>query len=313
MYDRAGILEAITKLNVWTRGDRRAPHKPLLLLVALGQLVQGRRSLPFDEVEERLLPLLDEYAPPKRGKHQPMYPYWHLRSDGLWVVPGVDELPKQMNGIPRMNALRGTEGSLPADVAATLLANRGLLAQVVQELLDRHFADSLHDSLREATGLEALVPPSPPLAAEAGVAPLAASRSRDPEFRRLVLRAYEHRCAATGFRAALGGRGFFGVQAAHLKWHALGGPDIVGNGLVLDPTMHMLLDRGAWSLTDDRRILVSAQFTGSDEAVGRLRTLHGKPLKEPLPGCEPVRREFIRWHREPDKGGVFRQPALGEG
>ncbi len=313
MYNRAEILEAIAKLRVWQQGERRAPHKPLLLLVALGQLLQGRHELPFEEVEERLLPLLDEYAPPRRGKHQPMYPYWHLRSDGLWEVPGVDALPKQMNGIPRLRALRETAGALPAVVSEALLADRELMARVVQELLDSHFADSLHDSLRVETGLESLSLSAPPVAADAAAGSLTGGRTRDPEFRRLVLRAYEHRCAATGFRAALGGRGFFGVQAAHVKWHALGGPDIVGNGLVLDPTMHMLLDRGAWSLTDDRKILVSAQFTGSDEAVGRLRDLHGKPLRAPLPGCEPVREEFIRWHREPEKGGVFRLPALGGG
>lgn len=313
MYNRASILESVRKLRIWQTGDKRAPHKPLLLLVALGQLLQGRTELGFNEVEERLLPLLEEYAPPKKGKHQPMYPYWHLQSDGLWMVPGADNLPKQMNGIPRMGALRTSVGQLPLEVAATLQADHALVAQVVQELLDSHFPPSIHDGLREATGLEQVAPTTPSVAAEASTELASPQRRpRDPEFRRLVLQAYEHRCAATGFRAALG-KSYFGVEAAHVKWHAQGGPDIVANGLVLDPTMHMLLDRGAWSLTDDRKILVSAQFTGSDEAVGRLRALHGRPLRAPLPGCDPVRREFVRWHREPEKGGVFRQPALGGG
>jgi len=310
MYNRAAIVEAVRKLRIWQTGDKRAPHKPLLLLVALGQLLQGRRELGFPEVEERLLPLLEEYAPPKRGKHQPMYPYWHLQSDGLWIVPGAQTMPKQMNGIPRMGALRESQGMFPPEIAATFMADQGLVAQVVQELLDSHFPPSIHDGLREHIGLEQIAPASPPLAADGSAAQPKRPRTRDPEFRRLVLQAYEHRCAATGFRAALG-RSYFGVEAAHVRWHALDGPDVVGNGLVLDPTMHMLLDRGAWSMSDDRKILVSAQFTGSDEAVGRLRALHGKPLRQPLVGHEPLRQEFIRWHREPGKGGVFRQPALG--
>ncbi|MBT3224622.1 MAG: hypothetical protein HN348_36605 [Proteobacteria bacterium] len=123
------------------------------------------------------------------------------------------------------------------------------------------------------------------------------------------MRAYEHQCAVTGFRAALGNT-FIGVEAAHVKWHSHDGPDEVANGLVLEPTVHKLFDVGAWSLTDDRRILVSAQFTGSDEAIGTVRALHGRPLREPLPGHQPVRIEHIRWHREPRLGGVFRQPAL---
>ena len=310
MYDRAGIIEAVRRLRVWTSGERRAPHKPLLLLFAIGQLLQGHRELPFGEIEDKLRTLLDQYAPPVKSRHQPELPYWHLRSDGLWVVPGDEDLDRQRGGFPRMPGLRKTSGALPSTVAAALLADSDLLEQVVQELLDSHFPESLHDGLRVATGLDAIDTALPELAADRAAFQNQRRRVRDPAFRRLVLRAYEHRCAATGFRAALGSS-YFGVEAAHLHWHSHGGPDIVANGLVLDPTMHVLLDRGAWSLTDDRRILVSTEFTGSDEAVSRLRALHGRPLRVPLPGQEPVRREFIRWHREPGLGGVFRTPALG--
>ena len=72
----------------------------------------------------------------------------------------------------------------------------------------------------------------------------------------------------------------------------------------------MLFDAGAWSLTDDHRIIVSSEFTGSDEAIQRLRERHGMKLCEPLPGFKKVDTSFIRWHREPDLGGVFREPAL---
>ena len=60
-----------------------------------------------------------------------------------------------------------------------------------------------------------------------------------------------------------------------MQWHAYYGPDIVANGIALEPTIHKLFDAGACSLTDDRRILVSANYTGSDEAVARLRAHHG--------------------------------------
>ena len=90
-----------------------------------------------------------------------------------------------------------------------------------------------------------------------------------------------------------------------------GGPDRVDNGLALQPTLHLLFDRGAWTMTDDRRVVVSRRFTGSEEAVSLLRGLHGRRLRDPLPGCAPVSSEFIRWHREPERGGVFRGPGLG--
>jgi hypothetical protein len=61
---------------------------------------------------------------------------------------------------------------------------------------------------------------------------------------------------------------------------------------------------------DDRRVLVSAKFTGTDEATSMLRRLHGNEMRKPLPGYEPRQPAFVRWHREPQHGGVFRQPAL---
>lgn len=35
------VLELLASLNVWKRGDSRAPHKPLLMLLALGRMSAG--------------------------------------------------------------------------------------------------------------------------------------------------------------------------------------------------------------------------------------------------------------------------------
>ena len=66
-------------------------------------------------------------------------------------------------------------------------------------------------------------------------------------------------------------------------------------------------DHGAWSLDDSRRVIVSRHFSGSDVALGELRALEGRPLRAPAPGYAPLDLECIRWHREPDLGGVFRK------
>ena len=95
-----------------------------------------------------------------------------------------------------------------------------------------------------------------------------------------------------------------------MHWHSKGGPSRVSNGSALDPTLHKLLDHDAWTLTDDRRVRVSREFSGSDAAIAVLRPHHAKPLRDPLPSCEPVATEFIRWHREPELGGIFRWPPL---
>ena len=134
MNSEAGIIEKIARLNVYTSGERRAPHKPLLLLIALSSLLQNKRELPFNEVEERLRPLLNNYAPPVKSRHQPELPYWHLQNDHLWVVTDAESLERQAGGFPQIGELRRTSGHLPEEVATALLADRTLLANVVKSL-----------------------------------------------------------------------------------------------------------------------------------------------------------------------------------
>jgi predicted restriction endonuclease len=74
------FLERVRSIDVNRSGDRRAPHKPLLLL-AIANLLQGKRELSFEEVESLLRPLLNAYARPVRGQQEPKLPYWYLRSD----------------------------------------------------------------------------------------------------------------------------------------------------------------------------------------------------------------------------------------
>ncbi len=302
---RDAVLAKIGRLNTFRRGERRAPHKPLLLLIAISALLRGRRVLSFAEVEQQLAPLLRAFAPPVVGRHQPELPFWHLASDGLWTVHGADELPRQSGGFPKMSGLRSTFGELAPELAAIITSDPATTELIIERLLEAYFPATIQEEVIAAVGIERRVTSD----AEDSLSATATLRYRNPRFRENVLRAYEFRCAATGFRAALAGS-YFGCEAAHVRWHAYDGPDEVANGLALEPTMHKLFDAGAWSLTDDRRILVSKEFTGSDRAVSILRELHGRPLGGPLPGEPPVDTKFIRWHRERDLGGVFRAPAL---
>ena len=303
--DKSEILKKIRNLNVNKSGDRRAPHKPLLLLMAIANLQKGHHSLAFLEIENTLRPLLDTYAPPIKNQHQPALPYWHLVSDGLWQINDSDSIPRQRSGFPKIDGLRKTSGHLPNAITKCLEEDPQLTNQIILEILDMHFPESLHEDLKAAIGFDCQEANE---VSEESI-PYAVRRKRDPNFRTDVLRSYEFRCAATGFRAALS-NSYFGCEAAHVQWHAYNGPDAVDNGVALEPTMHKLFDAGAWSLTDDRRILVSAEFTGSDTAVDRLRTLHGTPVNPPLPGFDAISPSYFRWHREPDQGGVFRLPAL---
>jgi putative restriction endonuclease len=60
-------LERTAKLRQWSRSGARAPHKPRLLLYALGRFQQDAASeLRYSAVEEDLQRLLTECGPPNR-------------------------------------------------------------------------------------------------------------------------------------------------------------------------------------------------------------------------------------------------------
>jgi putative restriction endonuclease len=61
---RESILALFDRLNVWSRGDQRAPHKPLLVLLALARWSRGESgAIPFGDLDRYLTPLLKEFGP----------------------------------------------------------------------------------------------------------------------------------------------------------------------------------------------------------------------------------------------------------
>ena len=118
---------------------------------------------------------------------------------------------------------------------------------------------------------------------------------RDRVFRRIVLRAYDERCAVTGLRLINGG-GRAEVEAAHIRPVEANGPDIITNGVALSGTAHWMFDRGLIGLDDNLRILVSRQANDPDSIRSVINTT-GRIL---LPQREADRPhlQFVRWHRE---------------
>jgi hypothetical protein len=71
---RDEILAAFDRIRVWQQGDRRAVHKPLLVLLALGRLLRGESPLvEFAGIEDKLGKLLEEFGPSgsEKTRHNP--------------------------------------------------------------------------------------------------------------------------------------------------------------------------------------------------------------------------------------------------
>lgn len=289
--DRDDVLRRFAALGTWTRGDQRAPHKPLLVLYALGRWQRGLPEVTFAEAEPALTALLREFGPPRRSDH-PEQPFWRLQRDGDWVVAAPEGLPlKAGDTIPRVGALRRPEvraGFAPA-VQAALAADPGLAAAIAGRLLARHFPDSLHPDILAAVGLELESEESEPRST-------AARRRRDPEFRRRVLTAYEYRCAVCGFDVRLGSISI-ALDAAHIRWHQAAGPNEEPNGLALCVLHHKTFDLGAFTVDGDGVVLASDRSHGSAGFDQHLMAYHGGPLRAPQrPEWRPG-EGHLAWHR----------------
>ena len=118
---------------------------------------------------------------------------------------------------------------------------------------------------------------------------------RDRVFRRIVLRAYDERCAITGLKL-INGSGRAEVAAAHIRPVEASGPDIISNGIALSGTAHWMFDRGLISLADDLEILISRQ-TNDPQGVRSIINKSGSALA-PRRMSDRPHPHFLKWHRE---------------
>ncbi|MFC0863629.1 phosphorothioated DNA-binding restriction endonuclease [Sphaerimonospora cavernae] len=294
-------VERIADIRRWSRGGERAPHKPLLLLYALGCFQrQGSRPIPFSAAEADLKRLLQEFGPPR--KTNPGYPFHHLTNDGIWLVETAEGPGSPGSELGRLRESQAA-GRLHPDLVRALHDDSRLVAQIARALLDANFEPSLHPDICLAAGLELT---DLETAVAGGITrPKARAVRRNPAFREQVLIAYEYCCAFCGYDGWLDGTAI-GLDAAHVRWWAFEGPDDLANGLCLCVLHHKLFDKGVLGLSSDRTISVSQRFVGrTSTAKEMVLSLAGRPAREPQPGLEHVELEYIDWHNRQ----VFRSPA----
>jgi len=295
---RKELLERFRNLTTWKRGAERAPHKPLLILLALARLQNKEegRLLLYESIEEALDRLLREFGPARRSFH-PEYPFWHLQNkkDRVWEVPDASSYTtkKGGNSPSRTELIRREARAGFTDEAYQLLrGNPELRREIAQELLDEHFPESLHDEILEAVGLD--------------LGSWIHREPRDPRFRAAVLEAYSRACAVCGFDGHMAS-GPFGLDAAHVKWKQAGGPDLVSNGIAMCVLHHRAFDRGAFTIGLDLNVSVSADLTGGESIRALFLDLHGNRMRDPHAVKLRPLPEFLEWHQSE----VFRSPARG--
>jgi putative restriction endonuclease len=271
----------------------RAPHKPLLLLFALANVLKGGgRWISYEDAAAQLSKLLVDFGPPRRHIH-PEYPFWRLTRDGIWCVLADSSLPRSGAGDVSPTTLKRVHarGGFTEAVQTAIHKDSRLALFLIRMILDSHFPPSLHTSLLSSIGLD-------PESTTIDVRP------RDPQFRDDVLRVYEFRCAVCGLHLRLG-NSLVALDAAHIKWVQAGGPSEIRNGLALCALHHELFDRGAFTISVKQQILVSQLLHGNESFDLLLKPYHGVSIRLPDRQVYRPGEAFVRWHNIQ----VFKEPA----
>jgi putative restriction endonuclease len=209
-----------------------------------------------------------------------------LQNDGIWELTETSPLERRQGSTnPKKSELLryDVRGGFIPEIYNALTQNKDFCIEISRRILEAHFPDSMHEDLLEAVGIEAAVYNTVKI------------RRRDPKFREKILRAYEYRCAICGFDVRIDNFQV-ALEAAHIKWHQAGGPDIEQNGLALCSLHHKLFDRGAFTLNGKLEIAISDHVHGSFGFSEWLMSFHQKPIRSPRNTEFSPMINYIDWH-----------------
>ncbi len=289
------LLQRIDNLRRAVHQGVHAPHKPLLILYALGRYLEGQKEIPYRQAGPEMTKLLREFGPARKS-YRPEDPFWRLQNDGLWTVTAEVDLGKQKHHGGLQKSLlceHNAVGRFTSDVDRILSESPAHIWMAVRRLLEAYFPSILHEDIQAAVGL-----------LSGGGEP---TKRRSTEFRHRVLRAYRYRCCVCGYDLRMGER-LVGLEAAHIMWQEVGGPDIETNGLALCALHHKLFVSGVFTIRHhhpNSTVLCSEELNGNGN-LGWMLDYHGRPLNPPQRRAYSPEKAYVNWHQKM----VFKGPAM---
>lgn len=255
------FLEALTRLKPNRRGGRFSPHKPAMMLAVLDLALAGR--LPENRIELGP-PLLERYrafweAVAEEGDRlNPFLPFFHLRSEPFWQVHAIPGKQATLDALTTVSGMAQARSLIDCasldDSIWKALQSPEYVEQAAQVVISHWFPDK-REALeavwarnREVSRYERVLNEQKSEVADGTGEYLPA---RNAAFRRLVLEAYDYRCAASGWRFVLDDWAL--VEAAHIVPFQESRNDNPRNGLALSPTFHRLMDKGVIAPGPDMR------------------------------------------------------------
>ncbi len=120
--------------------------------------------------------------------------------------------------------------------------------------------------------------------------------ARDQGFRRIVVKAYDHRCALCGVRIITPEQHTV-VDAAHIVPWSKSQNDDIRNGMALCKLCHWAFDEGMMGVSDDFNVITSRQIAANPNVPGFLLTLSGRGIIPPHDRDLWPAQQYLAEHR----------------
>jgi putative restriction endonuclease len=277
----------VAQLITWRSGAKRAPHKPLQLLLAIANAQNGGPRLqPFSEIESKLRAALDTFGPVRKSTH-PEYPFWHLRTDQIWEVDSEGQVNMRRGSLnPSAKQLRDRKarGGLLSHYFEALRNSPALQMDLIHDVLDTHFPSSIHEDIINFFGLILKQGEREP--------------SRDViQFRQHVLAAYDGACAISNFSVRMEDS-ILGVEATHVLWPQAGGKNSLINAIAMTTLHRKLFHLGVFTIDSNYRVRVSKNARGTNGFNDVVGQFDGKKIGLPSDTGKHPDQDALGWHRD---------------
>lgn len=232
------------------------------------------------------------------------FPFFHLRSEEFWKLVPLSSVSRDADSMRTARSHSDilnnfSNAALDHDLHTLLQEkrNRNRLRDVLIKRWFPEHAEALHAALyssaKENEAERALREGTETTSTDEHV--------RSSAFRRIVLEAYDHRCAATGMRLVVPDVAVL-LDAAHLIPFRQSHDDSPNNGMALTPTFHRALDNQLIAPGPDMKWHVSPVLDHRIADYRVILELEGQPVL--LPHKERYRPspEALRWRLERLKG-----------
>jgi putative restriction endonuclease len=321
MTDLTSFIKQFTHLNrapggTWTDATKRkAPHKPILLLAVLDLVHRGVITSPFIDVTGDLVELNELFnlywrrIVPLGQSSSIAFPFSRLDREPFWELvpqPGKMITPAIINNTSSVTYLRKYALGARMDEGLFRIMQAVEGREALREaLLQSCFSAEPQVMLREQSVINREAYDYSRILEEKSHLPLVKeiveadnylSAARDQGFRRIVIKAYDHRCALCGVRIITPEQHTV-VDAAHIVPWSRSKNDDIRNGMALCKLCHWAFDEGMMGVSDNYEVITSHQIAVNPNAPGFLLTLTGRGIIGPQERALWPAQQYIAEHR----------------